>query len=140
MDLHERHGSCCSDEDREDDRTQVLATDPQRIGRFRWDWRRSVHARVAKASHDVLRFDARPHHSAEVGELGAHLCQLDGQCLLRGIELVCAIEQRLLFGSVAGSFGWAVRQPAVSVRLTWERRHELPLACSVIGGSDRFGW
>ena len=128
MDLDERHGPCRSDEYREDDRSQVLPADAEGVRRLGRDWRRPVDARVAKAAHDVFRLDAGPHHGAEMSELGAHLRQLDGEGLLRGIELVCAIQQSLLFGSVAGSFGGAVRQPPVSVWVTWERRHELPLA------------
>ncbi len=116
MDLDEFHRSAVASEDREGGGAQVAAV--QRIGVrcFGRDRRRTVAPGGAEAADDVVRFDARPHHDAPLGELRADRGEFAGESLLRGIDVSGAFEELVDGEQVFGAFGSRHREPAVTRR------------------------
>ncbi len=117
MNLDKLHRSFVTSEDRQRREANVFAVHGKRVRCFRRDWRRPVSARVTKGSDDVVRFDARPHDGAELGELCANVCELDRQRLLRRVDFLGHLDKGLLFFCECGLFGRTVRETAVSLRV-----------------------
>jgi hypothetical protein len=77
--LHERHRCLVERKDGEHGRAQMPAHQGLRAPRDRRDRGWAATMRHAVSVHDVLGFDARPHHDAHRREPTADIGQLDGE-------------------------------------------------------------
>jgi len=118
VNLDEFHLALVAGKDRQRCVSDVLAVHRIRIRRFGRYRRRPVSSGVPETFHDVFRFDARPHHCANFGELRANVGQLDCQRLLRTVDFVGALDQTELFLREGGAGFRAVGQAAIALRAT----------------------
>jgi hypothetical protein len=86
MDLDETHRPAVAREHGETTGTEMSAPERMCVRRRRRDRGRTAAVRDPESVNDVLRFDARPHGDAELGELGTDPGKLDGEGALRVVE------------------------------------------------------
>jgi hypothetical protein len=98
VDLDERHRALVLGEDGERGGAEMLPGERVGVGRDGRDGGRTAAAALPKAVDDVLGVDPRPHDDAELGQARANLGEVDGQRLLRGVELGRLIEQVCALG------------------------------------------
>ena len=116
MDFDERHRALVHRQDRERDVADVFSLDGVGVAGNRRDGRRALHARVAKAVDDVFRFDSRPHHDADFGQLRADLGELVGEGALCGVELRRTLQQSVALDVEASALLGATRKAAIALR------------------------
>jgi hypothetical protein len=112
--LDEGHRPAVASEDRERGRAQVLPAQGLGIGCDRRDGRRTAPMRHAEPVHDVLWVDAGPHDDAQLGQLRAHVRELQGEGLLRLVELGGASEQGRALAVELRELARSVRDAAVA--------------------------
>ncbi len=96
----------------------------------RRDGRRAVHAREAKAVHDVLRLDPRPHHDSHRRERMPHIGHLRRELALCAVDLLGTLEKHIALLVETGAFLRAERWTAIADRKT-ARGQLLPLSCGL---------
>jgi hypothetical protein len=118
VNLDEFHRALVAGEDRERGVSDVLSVHGKRVRRFGGNRRRAISSRVPEAFDDVFRFDARPHHGAEFGELRANVGELDRQRSLFLVDVAGALDQLELLLREGGALYGTVRQAAIALRPT----------------------
>jgi hypothetical protein len=82
--------------------------------------------RDPKTLHDVVRFDAWPHHHPQFGQLRPHARQLHCQRTLRIIERRRFVQQRGALSMKGRECTRAVRNPPVTLRILSTSHTDLP--------------
>jgi hypothetical protein len=124
--LDEGHRPAVAGEDRQRGRAQMLPAEGLGVGCDRRDGRRTAPMRHAEPVHDVFWVDARPHDDAQFSQLRAHVRELQGEGLLRVVELGGTVEQCRALGVELRELARTVWHAPVAGGIADRGQNELP--------------